>query len=155
MLQQLQSSPPHRMIITEKIFDAPWEIVFRAWTDPAHLKNWWCPSGFAGSFSEFDLKPGGWWKFIVHGTDQRNYENESVFIQVRDPSQLAFTHVTLPGFHVLTTYDEVDKGLTGVVFRMIFGTIEDAEKLRSFVTEKNEENMDRLYSELKKMAGNN
>ncbi len=154
MLQQLQSSQPDRMIVTERVFDVPREMVFRAWTDPAHLKNWWGPNGFTNSFSEFDLKPGGWWKFIMHGPDQRNYKNESVFIDVQEPSLLAFTHISPPRFHVLATFDELGISSTRVVFRMIFDTTEEAEKLRSFVQEKNEENMDRLGSELKKMKGN-
>jgi uncharacterized protein YndB with AHSA1/START domain len=151
MLQQLQSATPDRMIVTERMFHTPREIVYKAWTDPGHLKNWWGPKGFTNSFSEFDLKPGGRWKFIMHGPDKGNYNNECIFLEVQEPSLLAWTRVSKPHFHVLVTFDEANKDSTRLVFRMIFDSVEESNKLRSFVPEKNEENMDRLESELKRM----
>ncbi len=48
-----------REIVTTRVFDAPRERVFRAWTDPDHLAKWWGPKGFTNTFQEFDMRPGG------------------------------------------------------------------------------------------------
>jgi uncharacterized protein YndB with AHSA1/START domain len=37
----------------------PKHLVYQAWTNPNHLKNWWGPNGFTNTFNEFDLRPGG------------------------------------------------------------------------------------------------
>ena len=56
-----------REVTATRIFDAPRALVWRAFTDPDHLKHWWGPNGFTCTFHEFDLRPGGAWHFIMHG----------------------------------------------------------------------------------------
>ena len=55
-----------RAFENSRVFDAPRERVFRAWTDPEHLKQWWGPKGFTNTFHEFDMRPGGHWRFVMH-----------------------------------------------------------------------------------------
>ncbi len=43
-------------IVTTRVFDAPRELVFKAWTDPDHLVHWWGPKGFTNTFQEFDCR---------------------------------------------------------------------------------------------------
>ena len=66
-----------REIVTTRVFDAPRELVFKAWTDPDHLAKWWGPKGFTNTFQEFDMRPGGVWRFIMHGPDGVDYKNKS------------------------------------------------------------------------------
>lgn len=54
-------------IVITRIFDAPREIVIDAWTKEEHLSKWWGPQGFTMTTQQFDMKPGGTWKFIIHG----------------------------------------------------------------------------------------
>ena len=61
------SNTADREIVTTRVMDAPRELVFKAWTDPDHLVHWWGPTGFTNTFHEFDLKPGGVWRFVMHG----------------------------------------------------------------------------------------
>ena len=68
-----------REFANSRVFDAPPERVFRAWTDPNHLAQWWGPKGFTNTFEEFDLRPGGPWRFVMHGPDGTDYKNHSVF----------------------------------------------------------------------------
>ena len=64
-----------RSIIGTRVFDAPRELVFSAFTDPKHLAEWWGPNGFTTTTHAFDLRPGGKWRFVMHGPDGRDYQN--------------------------------------------------------------------------------
>ena len=51
--------PSDREILITRIFDAPRERVFQAWTDPVHLQKWWGPEAFCNPRCEWEMKPGG------------------------------------------------------------------------------------------------
>jgi uncharacterized protein YndB with AHSA1/START domain len=60
MTDAATTTPSDEPIITMvRIFDAPRELVFKAWTDPEHLAQWWGPHGFTNPVCEVDLRPGG------------------------------------------------------------------------------------------------
>jgi uncharacterized protein YndB with AHSA1/START domain len=48
-----------REIVLERVFDAPRELVFAAWTDSRHVEHWWGPDGFTLTTQEIDVRPGG------------------------------------------------------------------------------------------------
>jgi uncharacterized protein YndB with AHSA1/START domain len=152
MAIELPKAAPDREVINTRSVNASRELVYKAWTTPEHLRNWWGPKGFTNTFHEFDPQPGGKWKFIMHGPDGKNYENESAFVGLLKPELIIFNHISNPQFQIVGTFEEVQDGKTKVTFRMIFPTTEACAALRDFVTEKNEENMDRLEDELKKMG---
>jgi uncharacterized protein YndB with AHSA1/START domain len=52
----------------ERTFDAPRELVWRAWTEPEHVANWWGPHGTTARVVEMDVRPGGRWKWIANAT---------------------------------------------------------------------------------------
>lgn len=143
---------PDCEIVSTRIVNAPQQHVFKAWTNPDHLKNWWGPAGFTNTFHEFDLRPGGRWRFTMHGPDKGNYENEVEFIKIEKPNLIYWKRHSKPLFHVLTTFEEVAAGKTKVVFKMLFTSTEECNKLKGFVVDKNEENFDRLERELTNMA---
>ena len=62
-----------REIVATRVFDAPRDLVFRMWTDPAHIVHWWGPNGFTTTIHEMDVRPGGMWRFIMHGPDGVDY----------------------------------------------------------------------------------
>ena len=68
-----------RSIVTTRLVDAPRDLVFEAWSDVEHLKHWWGPNGFTTTTSEFDFRPGGVWRFVMHGPDGTDYPNLIVF----------------------------------------------------------------------------
>ena len=86
----LQSDP--RAIIGIREFDAPRELVFAAWTDPKHLAQWWGPNGFTTTTSRFEFRPGGVWRFVMHGPDGRDYENRIVFDEIVPPERIVYRH---------------------------------------------------------------
>jgi uncharacterized protein YndB with AHSA1/START domain len=145
------NTPPECEIVTTRIFNFPRQLVYRAWTEPDHLKNWWGPNGFTNTFHIFDLKVGGRWSFIMHGPDKGHYNNECTFTAIREPELLVWDRQSKPIFQVEVVLDAIGENKTKVTFKQKFGTAEECNKLIKFVPEKNEENMDRLEKELIKM----
>ncbi|HEU4650394.1 MAG TPA: SRPBCC domain-containing protein [Croceibacterium sp.] len=71
-----------REFVHARLIDAPPERVFRAFAEPEHLAKWWGPNGFTSTFDTFELRPGGHWRFTLHGPDGTNYPNENVFREI-------------------------------------------------------------------------
>jgi uncharacterized protein YndB with AHSA1/START domain len=68
-----------RSIIGTRVFDAPRALAFQAFTDPKHLAEWWGPTGFTTTTHAFDFRPGGVWRFVMHGPDGRDYQNRVTY----------------------------------------------------------------------------
>jgi uncharacterized protein YndB with AHSA1/START domain len=81
-----------RAIIGTRVFDAPRDLVFEMWTDPEHLAQWWGPNGFTATTSAFDMRPGGVWRFVMHGPDGRDYQNRITFDEIVRPERLVYHH---------------------------------------------------------------
>jgi uncharacterized protein YndB with AHSA1/START domain len=138
-------------IVTSRTISTSRELVYLAWSNPGHLKNWWGPAGFTNTFNEFDFREGGKWSFIMHGPDKGNYVNECEFIKIRKPSVIAWKRFTKPLFQVVVTFEEIAPEKTKIVFRQVFNSVDECSKIKSFAGDKNEEVFDRLENELIKM----
>ena len=123
MASEIISTTPDCEIVSSRIVNTAREIVFTAWTDPNHLKNWWGPAGFTNTFNEFDLRPGGKWRFTMHGPDKGNYPNECEFIKIVKPALIAWKRHSKPIFRVVTTFEEVSAGKTKIIFKMLFNGV--------------------------------
>ncbi len=144
MTTEILVTAPDCEIVSTRTINFSRELVYRAWTEPNHLKNWWGPAGFTNTFSEFDFRVGGRWSFIMHGPDKGNYPNECEFIKIERPSLIAWKRHSKPLFQVLATFEELEAEKTKIVFKMLFETANECGKLRPFVVDKNEENFNRL-----------
>ncbi|MFZ1560077.1 MAG: SRPBCC family protein [Saprospiraceae bacterium] len=153
MKTEIITTTPECEIISSRIFSFPRELVFRAWSEPDHLKNWWGPAGFTNTFIEFDFRVGGKWIFIMHGPDKGNYANECEFIKIEKPTLIAWKRHSKPLFQVVATFDDLIQDKTKVVFKMLFETADECNKIKKFVVDKNEENFDKLETELTRMKG--
>ncbi len=138
-------------IISTRVFNVSKELLFKAWSDPKHLKNWWGPAGFTNTFIEFDFKVGGKWNFIMHGPDKGNYPNQCEFTRIEKPSIIEWKRHSKPYFNVLVTFEAITEAQTKLVFKMIFETEVECRKIKVFAVDKNEENFDKLETELLKM----
>lgn len=108
---------------TTRVFDAPRDLVFRMFTDPEHVARWWGPRGFSNTIESMDVRPGGEWKFVMHGPDGRDYQNHIRYVEVTPPSRIVFDHVSGPLFQA--TIDFADEGeKTRVSMRMEFENAE-------------------------------
>ena len=81
-----------RSIIGTRVFDAPRELVFSAFTDPKHLAQWWGPDGFTTTTRPFEFRPGGVWRFVMHGPDGRDYQNRITFDEIVPPERIVYRH---------------------------------------------------------------
>jgi uncharacterized protein YndB with AHSA1/START domain len=102
-------------LITTRVFDAPRELVFKAWTDPERLKRWWGPKGFTNPVCEVDVRPGGAIRIHMRAPDGTVYPMTGVFREIVAPERLVFTSSALDGngeplFEVLNTVTFVDDG---------------------------------------------
>lgn len=139
-----------REITSVRVFDASTGQVFQAWTDPAILALWWGPKDFKNTFEVFEPRPGGDWKFVMHGPDGTDYKNESVFREIERPSRIVLDHISSPRFQIVATFvAEADK--TKLSFRMIFETAEMRDRVKGVVVNANEQNFDRLAEQLRRM----
>ena len=136
-----------RDLVTSRVIDAPRERVFAAFADPARLARWWGPNGFTNTFEEFDLRPGGRWRFVMHSPDGASYRNESVFADVAPPERVVIEHESAPQFELTITFEDVD-GKTRVGWRQRFATAEQCRQIARFAVDANEQNLDRLTAEV-------
>ena len=116
-----------REIVVTRVFDAPRALVFKAWTDPKHLAHWWGPNGFSITTHEMEFKPGGVWRFVMHGPDGRDYQNEVVYVEIAESERLVYKHVSAPHFQMTVTFAD-DGGKTRITAQMLFETAELRDK---------------------------
>jgi uncharacterized protein YndB with AHSA1/START domain len=83
-----------QLVIT-RVFDAPPEDVFEAWTDPAQMQRWWGPKNFTNPVCELDVRPGGAWRIIMRAPDGMEYECSGVYSEVVKPERLVFSNNAL------------------------------------------------------------
>jgi uncharacterized protein YndB with AHSA1/START domain len=136
-----------REIVSARIFAAPRERVFDAFSDPSRLARWWGPKGFTNTFHGFDLRPGGKWRFLMHGPDGADYPNEIVFVEVVKHERIVLRHLGEHSYELTITLDDVG-GQTRVSWRMRHATAAECAKVKPFVVDGNEQNFDRLAAEL-------
>ena len=133
-----------REIVTTRVLDAPRALVFESWTDPEQLKVWWGPHGFTNTFHHFDLKPGGAWRYTMHGPDGTNYENEMEFVEIAE-ARIVIDHMTSPRFRLTVLLEELGER-TKITFRQLFETAALREQIKGRAMQGNEDNLERLAS---------
>jgi len=81
-----------RAITRTRTFDAPRELVFRMWTESAHLARWWGPKGFTNPVCEADARPGGALRIVMRAPDGTEYPMRGEFREVVPPERLVVTN---------------------------------------------------------------
>lgn len=87
-----QAAPMEREIELTRIFDAPRELVYQAWTDPEHMVQWWGPKVFSNHSCQLDVRPGGAWQIVMRSPDGTDYRCQGVYSEVVKPERLVFTN---------------------------------------------------------------
>lgn len=132
---------------TSREIPATIERVFAAISQPERLARWWGPAGFTNTFNLCEFKEGGRWSFVMHGPDGGNYQNESVFAEISAPARIVVQHVSEPKFR-LTISLRSSAGGTIVYWSQAFENERVAKRLELFVVPANEQNLDRLATEV-------
>ncbi len=128
----LDSDP--RAIIGSRIFDAPRALVFAAFTDPQHLAQWWGPNGFTTTTLAFDFRPGGVWRFVMHGPDGRDYQNRITYEEIVPPERLVYRHdggeeVEPVQFSTRLTFADLGNGKTRLTWHGTFPSAEERARV--------------------------
>ena len=112
-----------RVLVIERVFDAPRELVFSAWTEEEHALAWWGPKGFTVPHHEFDFRVGGQYRACLRAPDGSDHWQTGVYKEITPPSRFAFTFAWedkagKPGHETLVTVDlEERAGKTHMTFR--------------------------------------
>ena len=142
--------PSGRGINTTSVFNAPRALVFKAWSDPAHLAKWWGPKDFKNTFSVFEFKAGGDWKFIMHGPNGVDYPNHWRFSEVSE-ARIVMAHVGQPYFTMTVTLEDLGDQ-TRMTWDALFDTVETYNGVKPFAVDGNRENFHRLHEHLVTMS---
>lgn len=157
------SNTTDREIVATRILKAPREVVFEVWTNPKHVVNWWGPTGFTNTINEMTVKPGGVWRFIMHGPDGTDYPNKVVFKEVIKPSFLSYDHgwdvddlkKDPRTFEVTVNFNAKGK-TTELIMKMIFKSkaVKDEVVEKYGAIEGNRQTMDKLEEYLHRFEEN-
>ncbi|HZW08377.1 MAG TPA: SRPBCC family protein [Phycisphaerales bacterium] len=168
--ENLEQTASEREIVLSRVYDAPPELVWRAWTDPEHIGRWWGPTGFTTTTHRIEVRPGGQWRFVMHGPDGTDYENLVTYVEVVEPERLVYRHggakdvepvdftVTATFEKLVTaTFDSADGAgtRTRVTLRMVFPSPESRDfAVREYgAIEGGRQTLARLAEHLRRMSG--
>ena len=111
--------PMEREVILTRIIDAPRELVFKAWTQPKHMAQWWGPHGFTNPVCELDVRPGGKYYIEMTMADGTQYPCSGVYTEIVAPELLSFTNLALDASGATLA-----EGFTTVTFADLAGKTE-------------------------------
>jgi uncharacterized protein YndB with AHSA1/START domain len=123
-----------RELVLTRLIDAPREKLFRAWTDPALLKQWFAPLPYTTPVAELDVRPGGSNLIVMRGPDGKDMPNRGVYLEVVPNERLVFTDAfstawepsAKPFMTVILTFED-EGGKTRYTARVRHWTVADRE----------------------------
>ncbi len=116
-----------REVLITRVFDAPRSLVFKAWTDPAMLIQWFGPRDFTATIIENDVRTGGAYDFHMRGP---NYDDQwkGVYREVTPPQRLAFTWPAGPNSIVTVTFEDLGGKTKLTLHHGVFETVEARDR---------------------------
>jgi uncharacterized protein YndB with AHSA1/START domain len=146
-----------REIVLTRVFEAPRELVFRAWTESIHIAQWWGPTGFRTTIYEMDVRPGGVWRFVMHGPDGRDYKNKIIFHEIVKNKRLTYTHMGEdedPNVFEVTVTFAPEGNNTQLTMQSVFPTAAERERVvREYgAIEGGKQTLERLAHHVTKMS---
>jgi uncharacterized protein YndB with AHSA1/START domain/DNA-binding transcriptional ArsR family regulator len=130
---KIQETGSDKELFITRLINAPRELVWKVWTEPEHVAQWWGPTGFTNTVHEMNVKPGGVWHLTMHGPDGRDYPNKIVFIEVVKPERLVYKHsgdvdAEPVNFHVTVSFEK-QGNKTLLTMRSVFESAAALEKV--------------------------
>ena len=127
-------STEDRELVLTRLIDVPRENLYRAWTDPELLKQWFAPLPFTTPVAEVDLRPGGTNLIVMRGPDGAELPNRGVYLEVVKNERLVFTDAYTqawepsekPFMTVVLTFED-EGGKTRYTARARHWTVEDRQ----------------------------
>src|SRR5690606_11078184 len=129
------TTPATHELVLERIFDASPEQIFRAWTDPALLTQWFAPSPVTLTVREFEPRAGGSFNTVMRMPDGQEFAINSMFLEVIPNRRLVTTDAFIPGWRpagkpfMVATVDleDLGDGKTRYTARAMHWNAEDRE----------------------------
>jgi uncharacterized protein YndB with AHSA1/START domain len=87
------TTPTDREIVMTRVFDAPRDLVFEAWTKPEHVRHWWGLRSSTMVLCEADVRPGGSWRYVTTAQDGAEVPFTGVYQEVTPPERLVYTEI--------------------------------------------------------------
>lgn len=126
-----QTETAQRELVITRTFDAPRELVWKAWTEPECVLHWLGPKGFTGLEFRIDDKAGGTWLSRMRGPDGKELVNGGRVLEYVEPERLSFTFKWDDGGQEETTIEITLTGRDGkteMTFRQgLFETTESRD----------------------------
>jgi uncharacterized protein YndB with AHSA1/START domain len=124
------TTPTDREIHVERVFDAPRDQVFAAFTDPKLIPEWWGPRDTTTVVDQMDVRPGGSWRFVVRNSDGSETGFRGTFREITPPERVVqtFEWEGMPGYVSVDTATFEDLGdRTKVTTTSLFHTTEERD----------------------------
>jgi len=139
MTMKVTSSAPEGQptITMEREFDAPPEVLFRAFTDPDAMKVWYGPNGFTITVIAMDFRVGGEFRFTMHGPDGTDYPNRIAYREIVPSTRLFYRHGSdiqndPRAFDVVQTFKDLGSGRTHLTRISTFSSVEARNAVMKF-----------------------
>lgn len=123
-----------RMVVS-RVFDAPPELVWKAWTDPKYVMQWWGPKGFTAPFCEMDFRVGGKFLYCMRAPDGQEFWNGGEYHEIVphekivssmyfsdskgnrvEPAHYGIEHEAIEGVHDVILFEDLGNGQTRLTF---------------------------------------
>lgn len=144
-----------RELVMERVFDAPRDLVYKAYTDPKLIPQWWGPKRMTTTVERMDVRPGGAWRYVQRDPDGRTYAFHGEFREVVAPERLSSTFIFegTPSGEAVDTVTFVDRGgKTRLTITSRFQSAEDRDEILDSGMEAGAaESMERLAALLRTM----
>ena len=119
-------------VVIERVFDAPRELVWKAFNDPDSIPHWWGPKSTTTTVEKMDVRPGGVWRYVQHDPDGSEYAFNGVYREIDPPNLVSrtFNFEGIPGDHELietATFEDFEEGKTKVTAVAVYANVEDLD----------------------------
>lgn len=98
MIRPSHAPDPELDLVLERIVPVPPDLVWKAWTEPEHLKQWFVPKPWTIAEVELDLRPGGVFRTVMQSPEGERFDNPGCYLEVVEGKRLVFTDALQPGF---------------------------------------------------------
>jgi uncharacterized protein YndB with AHSA1/START domain len=131
----LTAAPGKKEIVISRIFDAPSELIFKTYLDPALIPHWWGPRRLVTTVERMDVRQGGQWRFTQRDTDGSVYAFHGEYREIVPSERLVstFEFEGEPGHVVVETaiFEALPGNQTRLTVTSVFGTVEDRDGMLS------------------------
>ena len=111
----------------DRAIAVPRRLIWRAWTEPAHVKKWWAPAPWITPECQIDLRPGGIFRTVMRSPEGQDFPHEACLLELVEDERIVFTNALAPGYRPATDH-LLGADCAGIAFTAIVTLMERAGK---------------------------